>query len=158
MRGLRADAKPVDMGEAVSLYESGKTLREVVERFGIHHPNLIARFRRHGITRRTKSEALKGNPKMCKPKGDKAYNWKGGYSVDTQGYLINNRTKVRRHREIVEQVLGRPLKQGEVVHHIDGDKLNNTKSNLLVCANEYHSWLEAKLVGFMIGTNKQYVS
>ena len=34
------------------------------------------------------------------------------------------------HRAIMEAQLGRPLRPGEVVHHRDGDILNNTPSNL----------------------------
>lgn len=36
------------------------------------------------------------------------------------------------HRIVAEQILGRPLMKGEVVHHIDGDKRNNDPSNLMV--------------------------
>lgn len=36
------------------------------------------------------------------------------------------------HRLIAEKMLGRRLKNGEVVHHIDGDKTNNDPSNLMV--------------------------
>lgn len=36
------------------------------------------------------------------------------------------------HRIVAEQMLGRPLKKGEVVHHIDGNKRNNDPSNLMV--------------------------
>lgn len=36
------------------------------------------------------------------------------------------------HRIVAEQMLGRPLKSGEVVHHIDGDKRNNHPLNLMV--------------------------
>lgn len=36
------------------------------------------------------------------------------------------------HRVVAEQMLGRPLTKGEVVHHIDGDKRNNKPENLMV--------------------------
>lgn len=36
------------------------------------------------------------------------------------------------HRVVAEQMLGRPLKKGEVVHHIDGNKRNNKPENLMV--------------------------
>lgn len=36
------------------------------------------------------------------------------------------------HRIVAEKKLGRPLRPGEVVHHIDGDKRNNDPENLIV--------------------------
>lgn len=36
------------------------------------------------------------------------------------------------HRIAAEKKLGRPLKKGEVVHHIDSNKRNNDLSNLMV--------------------------
>lgn len=36
------------------------------------------------------------------------------------------------HRVVAEQKLGRPLRPGEVVHHIDGDKQNNSPENLQI--------------------------
>lgn len=49
------------------------------------------------------------------------------------------------HRKIVEMVMGRKLKRGECVHHIDGDKTNNKNSNLLVCTTGYHQWLHSRM-------------
>lgn len=40
------------------------------------------------------------------------------------------------HRQIVETLLGRPLKPGEVVHHLDGDKRNNDPANLVVLPSQ----------------------
>ena len=34
------------------------------------------------------------------------------------------------HRVVMEQMIGRPLEDGEVVHHKDGDILNNDPKNL----------------------------
>ena len=36
------------------------------------------------------------------------------------------------HRVVAERMLGRPLRKGEVVHHIDRNKRNNDPSNLMV--------------------------
>ena len=42
------------------------------------------------------------------------------------------------HRVVAEQMLGRPLQKGEVVHHIDGDKWNNSPKNLQVMTQSEH--------------------
>jgi hypothetical protein len=42
------------------------------------------------------------------------------------------------HRIVAEQMLGRPLQPGEIVHHIDGNKHNNDPSNLQVMTQGEH--------------------
>ena len=44
--------------------------------------------------------------------------------------------RVLTHRWLVEQTLGRPLLPREVVHHKDGDSLNNDPSNLIVLPSQ----------------------
>lgn len=40
------------------------------------------------------------------------------------------------HRVVAEELLGRELKPGEVVHHIDGNKRNNNPENLIVFSSQ----------------------
>jgi hypothetical protein len=49
------------------------------------------------------------------------------------------------HRVMAERLLGRPLMRGEVVHHQDGDKRNNTWGNLEVLPSQSE---HARLHGF----------
>jgi hypothetical protein len=42
------------------------------------------------------------------------------------------------HRVVAEQMLGRELEKGEIVHHIDGDKWNNKPENLQVMTQSEH--------------------
>jgi hypothetical protein len=55
------------------------------------------------------------------------------------------------HRIVAEQILGRPLKPGEIVHHIDRDKRNNAPENLMVFASQaehaaYHKTHDKEVV------------
>lgn len=61
-----------------------------------------------------------------------------GYPL--KGYKGYRRTDgIPKHRYVMEQFLGRPLKSSEVVHHIDGNKLNNDISNLQLMTQGKHA-------------------
>jgi HNH endonuclease len=82
--------------------------------------------------------------------GDKHWNWKGGATLTTQGYVrvAGGRAAERTlldHRMVVEKALGHPLPPGAVVHHWDDDGTNNTPSNLVICQDQaYHMLLHAR--------------
>jgi hypothetical protein len=42
------------------------------------------------------------------------------------------------HRDVASKKNGRPLRANEVVHHRDGNKLNNRPSNLQVMTRKQH--------------------
>lgn len=66
---------------------------------------------------------------------------------DHQGYTqiwSSLRDWVYLHRVNAEDALGRWLKRHEQVHHIDGDKKNNAKDNLLIAGQRYHKTLHKR--------------
>lgn len=49
------------------------------------------------------------------------------------------------HRWMAEKCLGRPLPRGAVVHHVNYDKEDNRRSNLVVCPDRaYHALLHMR--------------
>lgn len=79
----------------------------------------------------------------------RATNWKGGRTVASNGYVLiklpghhlaDVRGYVYEHRLVAEQILGRPLRPGEVPHHRNGIKSDNRPENIEVVesAAEHH--------------------
>ena len=75
-----------------------------------------------------------GDPNIRK----KRANGEGG--ITTQGYrmITVNGEKVYEHRHVMSFKLGRPLLRSEIVHHADGDKLNNSPENLVLVNRSDH--------------------
>lgn len=68
--------------------------------------------------------------------------------MSSQGYVrINTGSRKRQYEHVLkaEKALGRRLKPGEVVHHINCDRTDNRSENLLVCSHKYHLQLHARM-------------
>ena len=69
------------------------------------------------------------------------------YIYDPSDERANRTGKVYVHRIVAEESIGRRLISGEHVHHIDGNRSNNSKENLLVLTSSGHAKLHQRLLG-----------
>ena len=85
-------------------------------------------------------------------KGENHPRWKGG-RIFCHGYTLVRKPEhprarpdgyVLEHVVVMEQKLGRPLKDGEIIHHIDRNKSNNRPENLALTTNRTHMALHVK--------------
>lgn len=87
-----------------------------------------ARVRNHGTPHLLRREAGEG-------------------SITDNGYLVHNSGKRRslEHIIIAERALGKGLPDGAIVHHLNGDRLDNRSENLVICQDQaYHKLLHLR--------------
>lgn len=79
--------------------------------------------------------------------GKKHGKWNGGKAKHSSGYIYIKQEKhpykdvrgyVLEHRLVVEKHIGRFLSPKEVVHHINGNKIDNRIENLKLFSNQSH--------------------
>lgn len=109
---------------AVERYKAGDSIRKCVENLPVTHQSFRVLMVRRNIQLR---------PNSYRPKSGRWLNRNGYYVV------WHNNKKRLEHRVIVERILGRPLLDKEIVHHINGNKTDNSPENLELTNHSDHS-------------------
>ena len=76
--------------------------------------------------------------------------------TNTNGYRVYKDTGTLVHRHMAELKLGRPLKSGEVVHHINRNKQDNRPSYLFILPNQQAHWNAHKQDARDFGTDYSF--
>lgn len=127
------------------LKANGVATRGASENKRLSHsrPEVIEKMRA-ASSGRTHSEESKD--KLRARYGPANAQWRSGLTISKQGYLhfttspangVNAGRAV--HQVIAEWAAGRQIEVGEHVHHLDGNKLNNQPSNLVILSASDHA-------------------
>lgn len=166
VRNAAARRRPVEkIAKAVVLYATGKTCAVIAEELGVGVTTVWLWLKSEGVTTVSSAERMKGKEW---PKARRAHHPKKparpadsprGYEIVTarsignksrtgHGYItvrIGRNRKQYEHILVAERAMGRSLRQGEVVHHINCNRTDNRPENLLVCTIQYHLQLHMRM-------------
>jgi hypothetical protein len=152
----------------VEQYASGESIPVVAAKNGVSQSAVrlaaleagVLRSRREGIRMATEQGRLGGGMRgksrtfsaehreaMKQAAKARGARMAAGETVKPSGYVEVTRGPHKgrgKHRVIAEQMLGRPLRADEVVHHKDRNRANNHPSNLEVMTRAAHTALHRK--------------
>ena len=141
--------KPVltdaEVTQVIKKYKSGAFMRELAKEFNVSNTTIKNYLKRNNITLRNPNKEMSryGKTRIL----DKNPFWNGGKTKRPDGYVMINiggNNRMLEHRYVLEQKLGRKLKDNEVAHHINGIKHDNRPENLEVMTLSNHSIYHGK--------------
>jgi len=127
------------------VYTKQGSLSKTAKYFGISKKLVLNHMKKFDIPRNKQP--------IAKPKVVKIDTFHKGYIITWNGYkrimvkdhpFADSKGYVLEHRYIMEQHIGRYLNDFEVVHHKNGNKLDNTIENLELMTNKEHKRLHLK--------------
>lgn len=145
----------ISVEKMIDLYESGMTQEEVAKELGTTQKVVWKRMKEIGYEARV---AFKRNQY-----GESNDSWQGGRTIQSNGYVyiksvghpkaLVQGDYVLEHRLAVEEVIGRYLEEGEVVHHINGKKDDNHPENLYITNPSEHVRMHNDNVSHLLTSN-----
>lgn len=161
------DERNLSTLKIIKMYVCGLTIREVSKETGIPQSTVRQRLKKYGKLRTPKeSKEISVKKGRCSHRIGKKFphsqatkelirtsrlRWAEKHAVGTSikpnGYLEFTRGEHKFrlvHVVVMENRLGRRIKPDECVHHIDGNKLNNSENNLVLCTRSGHSRLHRR--------------
>lgn len=124
----------IDDNQIEAMFNAGKTAAEIADIVGCSTCPVKKALKKLGLRRPAKRRA----GKAC---GQNNPAWKGGRRLRLDGYVVvwtpnGNRLE---HQVVMEKSICRKLSSGEIVHHRDGNKENNSIENLELMTQSEHA-------------------
>ena len=114
------------------MYEAGIKMSDIAAEMNVSITTIFRRLRNMGLTESKRSAAKRithlGYEQTFCPSHQRA---------NCDGFVFT-------HILVVEKAINRYLEDGEIVHHIDGNKLNNDISNLYLTDRAEHARIHHK--------------
>lgn len=142
------DPFPIERDELRRLYEDeGLSLDDIGKRIGASRQRIARWMEFWGLERR---DCITASTLKRRQRGDdRGPNWRGGrYWIESSKtwfvYAPKHPRAQRHNGAVVEHILlaeeriGRPMRDGEDVHHLDLDRRNNAPANLCVVTGAQH--------------------
>ena len=127
-----------------------KSLRQIRRETGLGINTVKRWFKYHNIKTRQDDFIVREQKSHKKEKHPK---WKGQKRNNGYNYIYfpehPNSGKagyVSEHRLIISKILNRALTKNDIIHHLDGNRLNNNKTNLFVTIYPKHIKAHASLM------------
>jgi hypothetical protein len=166
LQRVAAAKRPTEkITKAADLYATGKTCAAIAEELDVGITTVWRWLKSEGIATVSSAERLKGrewpearrahHPKKPARQADAPHGHEivtarsiGNKSRTGHGYItvhVGRKRKQYEHILVAERAMGRSLRQGEVVHHINCNRTDNRPENLLVCTIQYHLQLHKRM-------------